>query len=88
MVRTHAKILTGYDISCIHGVLILDKAEAIHKLNLGDVAGAMGVEVVLNIGLGSYNHTVQSAMPCQVSTKVLCFRLPDPTEVQKHISQS
>ena len=63
------KIRTRYDIARIHGVLVLDKAEAIHKLNLGDLAGAMGVEVVLNIGLGSYNYTVQSAMPRQVPSK-------------------
>ena len=40
-------------ISRIHGVLVLDEAEAVHELNFHDLPGAMGVEVVLNIGLGS-----------------------------------
>jgi hypothetical protein len=56
---------TRYDIARVHGVLVLDEPKAIHKLNLGDLAGAMGVEVVLNIGLGSYIHMVQLALPCQ-----------------------
>ena len=73
-------ILTRHDIARIHSILVLDKAEAIHKLNFGDLAGAMGVEVVLNIGLGSYNHKVQSAMPCQDSTKILRVQLLDPTK--------
>lgn len=55
--------LTGYHIARVHGILVLDKAEAIHELNLRDLAGAMGVEVVLNIGLGSCEHKVQSATP-------------------------
>ena len=44
-------------------VLVLDEAEAIHELDLRNLAGAMGVEVVLNIGLGSYNQKIRSAMP-------------------------
>ena len=62
-------IRTRYNIARIHGVFVLNKAEAIHELDLGNLTGAMGVEVVLNIGLGSYNHTVQSAMPCQQVSK-------------------
>ena len=62
-------IRTRYDIARIHRVLVLDEPEAIHEFNLRDFAGAMGVEVVLNIGLGSYIHTVQLALPCQVSTR-------------------
>ena len=62
-VRSICKILTRYYIARVHGVFVLDKAEAIHKLNLGNLARAMGVEVVLNIGLGSYNHKVRSAFP-------------------------
>ena len=46
-------LLTWNDIASIHGILVLNEAEAIHKLDLGDLAGAMGVEVVLNIGLSS-----------------------------------
>ena len=47
---------TRDNIARIHGVFVLDEAEAIHELDLGNLAGAMGVEVVLNIGLGSYSH--------------------------------
>ncbi len=46
-------LLTRYDIARIHSILVLDKAEAIHELDLGNLAGAMGVEMVLDIGLGS-----------------------------------
>lgn len=49
------EIRTRYDITRVHSVFVLDKAEAIHELDLGNLTGAMGVEVVLNIGLGSYN---------------------------------
>ena len=34
----------------------------------------MGVEVILNIGLGSYIHVVQLALPCQESTRILRFQ--------------
>jgi len=44
---------TWHDIARVHGILVLDEAEAIHQLDLGDFTGAMSVEVVLNIGLGS-----------------------------------
>lgn len=46
---------TRHDITCVHSIFVLDEAEAVHKLDLGDLASAMGVEVVLNIGLGSYS---------------------------------
>lgn len=49
-------------------VFVLDEPEAVHELDLGNLAGAMGVEVVLNIGLGSYNHKIRLAMPCPDST--------------------
>ena len=55
--------LTWHHIARIHRILVLDKAEAIHELNLRNLAGAMAVEVVFNIGLGSCNHKVQSATP-------------------------
>jgi hypothetical protein len=56
MASTYAaglKQLTWDDILRIHGVLVLNKAEAIHEFDLGNLPGAMGVEVVLNVGLGS-----------------------------------
>lgn len=41
------------DVARVHGILVLDEAEAIHELDLGYLSGAMGVEMILNIGLGS-----------------------------------
>lgn len=40
-------------ITGIHGILVLDETEAVHKLDLGDLSGAMGREVSLDIALGS-----------------------------------
>lgn len=57
-------VLTRDNIARVHVVLVLDEAKAIHELDLGNLAGAMGVEVVLNIGLGSYIHKIQLALPC------------------------
>lgn len=45
---------TWNDIPGIHGVLVLDETEAVHKLDLGNLSGAMGREVRLNIGLGRW----------------------------------
>jgi len=45
-------ILTRDDVTRIHGVLVLNEAEAIHELDLGDLASAMGLEVGLYFGLG------------------------------------
>jgi len=46
---------TWNNVARIKGVLVLDEAEAIHEFDLSNLAGAMGVEVVLNVGLGSYS---------------------------------
>lgn len=46
---------TRHDITRVHRIFVLDEAKAVHKLDLGDLASAMSVEVVLNIGLGSYS---------------------------------
>lgn len=46
-------LLTRNDVARVHGVLVLNKAEAIHELDFRDLTGAMGVEVVLDIGLSS-----------------------------------
>ena len=54
---------TRDDVTCVHLILVFDEAEAIHELDLGNLAGAMGVEMVLNVRLGSYIQTVQLAMP-------------------------
>lgn len=53
MAQLHVR--TGYDVTCVHCIFVLDEAKAVHELDLGDLASAMGVEVVLNIGLGSYS---------------------------------
>ena len=50
--RTRDERLTGNDVAGVHGVLVLDEAEAVHELDLGDLTGSMAGEVVLNIGLG------------------------------------
>jgi hypothetical protein len=46
-------LLTWHHVSGVHGVLVLDEAEAVHELDLGDFTGPMGSEVLFNIGLGS-----------------------------------
>ena len=45
--------LTRHDIARIHGVLVLDEAEAVHELDLRDLAGSMCGEVLLDVTLGS-----------------------------------
>ena len=52
-VATEEEIRTGHDVTRVHRIFVLDEAKAIHQLDLGNLAGATGVEVVLNIGLGS-----------------------------------
>lgn len=44
--------LTGNDITGIHGILVFDESETIHELDLGDLPGAMGVEMIFNISFG------------------------------------
>ena len=44
--------LTWNNIAGVHGIFVLDETEAVHELDFGDIAGAMGREVGLNIGLG------------------------------------
>jgi hypothetical protein len=44
--------LTRNDITSIHCVLILNEAEAIHELDLGDLTSAMCLEVSLDVCLG------------------------------------
>lgn len=46
--------LTRNNVARIHGILIFDEAEAIHELDLRDLAGAMGTEVSLDLGLGDF----------------------------------
>jgi hypothetical protein len=39
------------DIAGIHGVLVFDESEAVHELDLGNLAGSMRREMRLNISL-------------------------------------
>lgn len=54
--------LTRDDISSIHRILILNKAEAVHKLDLGNLAGAMAAEMLLDI-LFSHCKQIKTAPP-------------------------
>ena len=49
---------TRNDIASIHSILVLDKAEAIHELDLGDLPGAVSVEMGLDISLGGWGRSV------------------------------
>lgn len=51
-IRRGGKALTWDDIPGVHGVLVFDKTKPIHELDLGDLTGAMGCKVSLDIGLG------------------------------------
>jgi hypothetical protein len=39
-------------VSSIHGIIILDEAEAVHELDLDDLSSAMLGKVGFNVGLG------------------------------------
>jgi hypothetical protein len=52
--------LTRNDITGIHGILVFDEPEAIHELDLGDLSGAMSVEMGLDISFGSYRAVSQA----------------------------
>jgi hypothetical protein len=49
---------TRDNIASIHRILVLDEAEAVHEFDLGDLSGAMGIEVGLDISLGSIAREV------------------------------
>lgn len=51
---------TGNHIAGIHSILVLDESEAIHELDLGDLSSAMGVEMRLDVCLGSYQMVSRS----------------------------
>jgi len=44
--------LTRYDVARIHGIFVLDEAEAVHELDFGNLASAMSRKVTLNILFG------------------------------------
>lgn len=45
-------------VTRVHCILVLDEAEAIHQLNLSDLAGAVGLEMGLYLGLGGIARQV------------------------------
>jgi hypothetical protein len=45
---------TGNHIAGVHRILVFDKSEAVHELDLGDLSSAMSVEVGFNISFGGY----------------------------------
>jgi len=51
--RAKESLLTGHNISRIHGIFVFDETKPIHELNLCDFASSMCAEVVFNILLGS-----------------------------------
>jgi hypothetical protein len=51
-------MLTGNDVTRIHGVLVLNETKAVHELDLSDLASAMGLEVALDICLGGIAREV------------------------------
>jgi hypothetical protein len=53
--------LTRNDVAGIHRVLILDESEAVHQLDLSDLAGSMGLEVSLYVGLGGCGQVSQQS---------------------------
>ena len=50
--------LTWNDIARIHSILVLNEPESIHELDLGDIAGAVSVEMCLDSGFGSITGEV------------------------------
>lgn len=53
------------DVTRVHHVLVLDEAEAVHELDLGDLAGAMGAKVARDILLGGLSGQVAQIEPCR-----------------------
>lgn len=51
--RLESEEHTRHDIARIHGILVLNKAEAVHELDFGDLASSMGGEMLLNVTLSS-----------------------------------
>ena len=47
----HIAGLTGYHIAGIQRIIVLNEAEAVHQLHLGDIAGAILGEMGLDIFL-------------------------------------
>jgi len=52
LAHKHRSMKGWDDIPGVHGVLILNEAEAVHNLDLCDLAGAMLGEMSLDVGLG------------------------------------
>lgn len=57
--------LTRNDVTRVHGILVLDEAEAVHELDLRDLAGAMGAEVSLDLSLSDLIFGVRVSVAIQ-----------------------
>lgn len=53
-----AQELTRNHIASVHRVVVLNETKAIHELDLGDGAGAMGLEMILDIFFGDWSSEV------------------------------
>lgn len=49
--KSKERIGTWNNITRVHRVLVFDEAETIHQLDFHNFAGAMGTEVILDVGL-------------------------------------
>lgn len=68
-----AEELTRNDITGIHSVVVLNESETIHELDLGDVAGAMGLEMILDIFFGDWSSEKSGQRGSRSKTSVgLC----------------
>lgn len=65
----HSVQRTRNDIPSIHGILVLDEAETVHKLDLGDLAGAMAGKVSLDVGLSNFGR--EESVSVKVSSTLL-----------------
>jgi hypothetical protein len=48
------------NVSCVHRITVFDKTKAIHKPDFNNLAGSMGLEMSLNVGLDSYEGLIIS----------------------------
>lgn len=62
------KKLTWNDVPGIHGILILDEAEAVHEFDLRDLTRAMGAKVFFDVLFGDWreSNTNMGQMYCQL----------------------
>ena len=66
--------LTRNNVASVHGIVVLDEAKAIHDLHFGDVACAMGLEMLLDVFLGDWKDEPRSAQRTEESLVFHAFR--------------